>query len=66
VAGIPQISTGDMLREHIRRGDAIGRRSRPDAAGSLVPDDLVNQLVEERISSRIAKRVLSWTGTRGR
>src|SRR6202451_4461280 len=49
--GIPQISTGDMLREHIRSGDsiglAIGGRMR---AGSLVSDELVNQLVFERIS----------------
>lgn len=48
--GIPQISTGDMLREHIRSGDsiglAIGGRMR---AGSLVSDELVNQLVFERI-----------------
>jgi adenylate kinase len=48
--GIPQISTGDMLREHIRQGDAIGQaiveRMR---AGSLVSDELVNQLVFERI-----------------
>src|SRR6202789_2185611 len=48
---IPQISTGDMLREHIRNGDsiglAIGDRMR---AGSLVSDELVNQLVFERIS----------------
>jgi len=47
---IPQISTGDMLREHIRAGDAIGlaiqERMR---AGSLVSDELVNQLVLERI-----------------
>src|ERR1700675_3766437 len=47
---IPQISTGDMLREHIRSGDAIGLaigdRMR---AGSLVSDELVNQLVFERI-----------------
>jgi adenylate kinase len=49
--GVPQISTGDMLRDHIRRGDAIGvgitDRMR---AGSLVPDELVNELVRERIA----------------
>jgi adenylate kinase len=49
--GIPQISTGDMLREHIQNGDAIGvaivDRMR---AGSLVSDELVNQLVFERIN----------------
>jgi adenylate kinase len=54
---IPQISTGDMLREHIRQGDAIGlaiqERMR---AGSLVSDELVNQLVFERISEADCKR----------
>lgn len=49
--GIPQISTGDMLRDHIVRGDEIGRaiESRMKA-GSLVPDELVNELVRFRLS----------------
>lgn len=48
--GIPQISTGDMLREHIRQGDTIGVtiQNRMNA-GSLVSDELVNRLVFERI-----------------
>jgi adenylate kinase len=47
---IPHISTGDMLREHIRSGDAIGRSIQDRMkAGSLVPDELVNELVFERI-----------------
>jgi adenylate kinase len=46
----PHISTGDMLREHIASGDEIGLQSRERMkAGRLVPDDLVNRLVEERI-----------------
>jgi len=49
--GIPQISTGDMLREHIRLQDAIGQAiTQLMRAGSLVPDDLVNGLVRERIA----------------
>ncbi|HEX4276507.1 MAG TPA: nucleoside monophosphate kinase [Bryobacteraceae bacterium] len=49
--GIPQISTGDMLREHIRRGDSIGSAvSERMGAGMLVSDELVNRLVFERIS----------------
>jgi adenylate kinase len=49
--GIPQISTGDMLREHIRQRDAIGIAIQERmAAGSLVSDELVNQLVFERIN----------------
>jgi adenylate kinase len=48
--GIPQISTGDMLREHIRTGDSIGVAvTERMKSGSLVPDELVNHLVFERI-----------------
>ncbi|MDP9053896.1 MAG: nucleoside monophosphate kinase [Acidobacteriota bacterium] len=55
--GIPQISTGDMLREHIRQGNAIGRSIEDRMrAGSLVSDELVNQLVFERINQPDAKR----------
>lgn len=47
---IPQISTGDMLREHIQDGDAIGLKVRDQMrAGSLVSDELANSLVEERL-----------------
>ena len=48
--GIPQISTGDMLREHVRTGTPIGKAIEARMkAGSLVPDLLVNELVFERI-----------------
>jgi adenylate kinase len=47
---VPHISTGDMLREHIDRGDSIGQRVRSlMQAGMLVSDELVNELVAERI-----------------
>lgn len=46
----PHISTGDMLREHIRSGTPVGSRVREILkAGQLVPDELVNEMVEERI-----------------
>jgi len=49
--GIPQISTGDMLRDHIRRGTGIGQSIRAlMRSGTLVPDELVNRLVEARIA----------------
>src|ERR1700761_2275508 len=49
--GIPQISTGEMLREHVREGDEIGQAvSSLLKAGSLVPDSLVNQMVRRRIA----------------
>lgn len=48
----PHISTGDMLRQHIEAGDQIGRESgRLIKSGKLVPDELVNELVEERIAN---------------
>ena len=50
--GIPQISTGDMLRAAIRSGSelGIGAKVLMDA-GRLVPDEIIVGLVEERIAS---------------
>src|SRR5215470_12097632 len=48
--GIAHISTGDMLRERVASGDALGQEVEAlMAAGTLVPDETVNRLVEERI-----------------
>lgn len=48
----PHISTGDMLRHHIERQDEIGRQIRElMKSGMLVPDELVNQLVANRIQA---------------
>lgn len=48
--GIPQISTGDMLRSAMREGSALGvaAKSYMDK-GELVPDELVIALVKERV-----------------
>lgn len=47
---IPQISTGDIIRAAIRSGSPLGERVKRFAdAGQLVPDDLVNSLVAERL-----------------
>ena len=46
----PHISTGDMLRQHIEAGDDIGiEAQRLIKTGKLVPDEMVNRLVEERL-----------------
>jgi adenylate kinase len=46
----PHISTGDMLREHVQAQDEVGREiSALMQSGQLVPDALVDRLVEERI-----------------
>jgi adenylate kinase len=48
--GLPHVSTGDMLREHIAAGDALGIEVREIIkAGQLVPDHLVIRLVEDRL-----------------
>ncbi|MBZ2184629.1 MAG: nucleoside monophosphate kinase [Bryobacter sp.] len=48
--GLPHVSTGDMLREHIAAGDALGMEVREIIkAGQLVPDYLVIRLVEDRL-----------------
>jgi adenylate kinase len=50
VWGIPQISTGDLLRDHRERGTSLGAQATQLMdAGKLVPDDLVNQMVAERL-----------------
>jgi adenylate kinase len=55
--GVPQISTGDMLRQHIKAGTAIGSSvSGRMRAGTLVSDEVVNRLVEERISQPDANK----------
>ena len=48
--GLAHISTGDMLRERVASGDAVGLAvASLMQAGELVPDETVNRLVEERI-----------------
>ena len=49
--GIPQISTGDMLRAAIKAGTALGLEAKAVMdAGQLVSDELIIGLVKERIS----------------
>ena len=49
--GIPQISTGDMLREEIRAGTQLGLQAKANMdLGELVSDDLVIALVKDRVS----------------
>jgi adenylate kinase len=55
--GIPHVSTGDMLRDRIRQGNEVGTRvAARMQSGELVRDELVNRLVEERLSQPDAAR----------
>lgn len=55
--GLPQISTGDMLRAAIAAGTALGRQARAYIdRGELVPDDVMIRLIEERLRRPDAQR----------
>ena len=49
--GIPQISTGDMLRAAVKAGTPLGRQVKKVMdSGALVSDDIIIALVKERIA----------------
>ncbi len=49
--GVPHIATGDMLREAIAAGTGLGARVQPIYdCGGLVPDDLMIELIRERLA----------------
>src|SRR5947199_396422 len=48
--GVPQISTGDLLRENVVQGTDLGKAAKAVMArGQLVPDDLVCNMVRQRL-----------------
>jgi adenylate kinase len=53
--GIPKIATGDILREAVREGTALGKEARRFMdAGELVPDEVILGLVREALRSEEA------------
>ncbi|HEY2359592.1 MAG TPA: adenylate kinase [Candidatus Angelobacter sp.] len=54
---IPQVSTGDLLRDNVSRGTGLGKTaSSIMARGELVPDDLVYGIVSERLREKDCDR----------
>ena len=55
--GIPQISTGDLLRDHVARGTELGRAAKAIMArGELVPDELLYGIVATRLREPDSRR----------
>ncbi len=54
--GLPHIATGDMLRAAIAAGTELGQQVKPTLdSGRLVPDDLMVELIRERLSEPDAR-----------
>lgn len=55
--GIPHISTGDILRAAVKNGTPLGLKAKGFMdAGELVPDDLIIDLMKERLSQDDAQK----------
>ena len=60
--GIPQISTGDILRQNVVEGTPLGKEAKSCMdKGELVPDRIVLGLVEDRLKRMTARRDTSLT-----
>jgi len=54
---IPHISTGDILRENVKKGTALGMKAKSYMdKGELVPDQLLNDLVRSRLEEPDTKK----------
>ena len=55
--GVPQISTGDLLRDHVERGTGLGLEAKAIMArGELVPDELLYGMVATRLREADCQR----------
>ncbi|MBM4250247.1 MAG: nucleoside monophosphate kinase [Euryarchaeota archaeon] len=54
---VVHVSTGDLLRENVRRGTEVGKKAKGFMdQGKLVPDDIVIAMVRERIGKDDARK----------
>jgi adenylate kinase len=61
--GIPQISTGDMLRAHVKGGTELGKAAKKIMdAGGLVSDDIIMGMVKARIAEDDCKEGFLFDG----
>src|SRR3981081_602704 len=57
VLGVPHISTGELLRAEAEAGTPLGAEVAPLlAAGELVPDELIERVLEQRLKAPDAAR----------
>lgn len=57
--GVPHLSTGTLLRDEVRRGTPVGRRANEYMrAGALVPDGLVQHVLERRLGDAVENGVV--------
>ena len=61
--GIPQLSTGDILRKAVADGTPLGRQAKALMdAGNLVPDEIVNAIIEDALGSPEAAKGFLFDG----
>jgi len=61
--GLAHISSGDLLRAHVREGSELGRRAKPFMdRGDLVPDELILDMMAERMAQPDAAAGLALDG----
>ena len=61
--GMPQVSTGDMLRAALKAGTSVGLEAKKYMdAGQLVPDEVIIALIEDRIKQPDASKGVMFDG----
>jgi len=55
--GVPQISTGEILRDAVKRGTQVGLQAKAYMdAGDLVPDEVIMGIIKERLTGEDCKK----------